>query len=514
MTEANSPADVCLILEGAYPFIAGGVSSWTHDLIRAQQDLRFHVVALVPDETPQVSRYELPANVVGMTILPLQQHADRVTGLWGARRLIADLDGPLTKLLARGGMDDFRELCLALRRHPRSATRATLLNSRAAFDLVRRMYEATVPGSSFMNYFWSWRVLAGGLFSVLLAKLPAARCYHAISTGYAGLLMARAVVETGRPGLLTEHGIYTNERRVEIEMADWLSDGPSAWLDLEGRRQDLRHVWINAFIGYSRTCYEACSRIVTLYTGNQLLQARDGAPAERMTIIPNGIDYDGFSTIRRDTAPRAPTVALIGRAVPIKDVKTFIRAAALLRDMVPGCQAVLLGPTDEDPAYFRECQEMVAHLGLGESFTFAGRVRLQDYLGRVDAIALTSISEAQPLVLLEAGAAGVPSVATDVGSCRDLIEGRADEDPPLGAGGFVVPLANPTATAKALAELLLDPALRERCGATMRQRTEAYYNKRVVDRIYRDLYELYLEAPDATQPSSRFMARRGLDEVA
>lgn len=492
----RADADVCLVLEGAYPFIAGGVSSWTHDLIRAHGDLRFHIVALAADAEPQALRYELPPNVAGMTVIPLQQAVRKARSGWSTARMVAELEAPLTRLLSGGGFEDFRGVCQTLARYRRGATREALLNSPAAFELVRRMYEASVPGSSFMNYFWSWRVLAGGLFSVLLAELPRARCYHAISTGYAGLVMARAVIETGRPGLLTEHGIYTNERRVEIEMAEWLSDGPPASLDLEAHRQDLRNVWIDAFTGYSRACYGACSRIVTLYTGNQQLQLRDGAPPDRMEIIPNGIDYDGFAAIRRDPALRPPTVALIGRAVPIKDVKTYIRAVALLREMVPGCRALLLGPTDEDPGYFRECQELVAHLGLQGTFEFTGRVKLHDHLGRLDAVALTSLSEAQPLVLLEAGAAGVPSVATDVGSCRDLIEGRPDEEPRLGPGGFVVGLADPAAVAKALAELLRDPELRARCGEAMRKRTEKYYNKRVVDRMYRRLYESLLLLPD------------------
>jgi glycosyltransferase involved in cell wall biosynthesis len=189
-------------------------------------------------------------------------------------------------------------------------------------------------------------------------------------------------------------------------------------------------------------------------------------------------------------------VALIGRVVPIKDVKTYIRAAALLRDLVPGVRVLLLGPTDEDPEYFRECEEMVSHLGLSDTFEFTGRVKLHDYLGRVDVIALTSISEAQPLVLLEAGAASVPSVATDVGSCRDIILGRADEEPSLGPGGFVTPLSNPLATAKGLADLLIDPELRKRCGEAIRRRTEKYYNKRVVDQLYRALYEEHLAMPD------------------
>ena len=248
--------------------------------------------------------------------------------------------------------------------------------------MVERMYERSTPGSSFLNYFWSWRALAGGLFSALLANLPRAKVYHAISTGYAGIVMARAVLTTGRPGILTEHGIYTNERRVEIAMADWLSDQIPSSLDIEGRRRDLRNVWIDAFAGYARTCYEACSRITTLYDGNQVLQS---GTAHRRD-APDHSERRGLRGLRdsasRPRMRRPPTVALIGRAVPIKDVKTFIRASALLRDMVPDVSVQLLGPTDEDPDYFHECQMMVDHLGLQESFEFSGRVKLRTILGK------------------------------------------------------------------------------------------------------------------------------------
>jgi len=153
---------------------------------------------------------------------------------------------------------------------------------------------------------------------------------------------------------------------------------------------------------------------------------------------------------------------------------------------------MVLGPTDEDPEYFRECADLVSHLGLAETLEFTGRVKLDDYLGRLDVIALTSLSEAQPLVLLEAGAAGIPSVATDVGSCRDLLLGRPDEDPALGPGGIITPLANPLAIASGLADLLLNSTLREQYGNIMRERTRKYYNKQVVDEMYRAMYDEFL----------------------
>ena len=106
---------------------------------------------------------------------------------------------------------------------------------------------------------------------------------------------------------------------------------------------------------------------------------------------------------------------------------------------------------------------MVRHLSLEDTVEFTGKVKLTDYLGKVDVIALTSISEAQPLVILEAGAAGIPTVATNVGACREMILGREDESEALGPGGAVTPLASPAATARELTRLLTDSGFRRRC---------------------------------------------------
>ena len=53
----NQPVDVCLIVEGAYPYVSGGVSSWVHGLIRRQPSLRFCVVAILPEPPPPESKY-------------------------------------------------------------------------------------------------------------------------------------------------------------------------------------------------------------------------------------------------------------------------------------------------------------------------------------------------------------------------------------------------------------------------------------------------------------------------
>ena len=257
-------ADVCIIVEGAYPYVSGGVSSWVHDLIVAQAPITFHLVVLKADPAPRAMRFTLPSNVIGMTEISLQQSQSHIPDGRAAAQMVQALERPLNALLNRGSGDDFREIFKVLRAHAAVADSAQLLNSEPAFEMLQRMYQAAVPGGSFLQYFWSWRSLVGGMLSVLLAKLPKARVYHAISTGYAGLLMARAVLETRRGGMLTEHGIYTNERRIEIAMAEWLKDRNNESLEVEKRRRDLSDIWLDAFIGYSRTCYQFSNPIITL----------------------------------------------------------------------------------------------------------------------------------------------------------------------------------------------------------------------------------------------------------
>jgi polysaccharide biosynthesis protein PelF len=101
---------------------------------------------------------------------------------------------------------------------------------------------------------------------------------------------------------------------------------------------------------------------------------------------------------------------------------------------------------------------------------------------------LTSISEAQPLVLLEAGAARIPCVATDVGSCREIIEGPADETPAFGCGGFVVPPMDPDALGAAVVRLLSNAPLRKACGEALRKRVETGFTSEVSSGAYEALY--------------------------
>ncbi len=487
----DQQADICIILEGTYPYVPGGVSNWTHDLILGMPELNFHLLTIIPPEANLKLRYTLPENITGITHITLQELPEGRSRMPGAKQFFQDLESSLEKILSNGNLSDLARILELLRPHKNILGNHLLLNSKKTWEMVVQMYNAQYPASSFLDYFWSWRSLMSGFYSVLLADIPPARMYHAVSTGYAGLLAARAKIETDRPVLLTEHGIYTNERRIEISMSDWFHQKSLGWLNLSNMKKDLKDLWIDTFINYSRICYTASDKIVTLFPENQKMQMSDGADPEKLEVIPNGVDYPTYSKIMQKK-PSRPTIALIGRVVPIKDIKSYILACDILKRKIPDLLAYLIGPTDEDEPYYEECKEMVSFLRLEDTISFTGRVKLTDYMDKIDVNVLTSISEGQPLVILEMGAVGIPSVATNVGACAELIMGSEFESPRLKPGGAVTPLSNPAATAQEIGDLLTDNNWYEQCGQAMKERVRLYYNEADLIERYRGLYGGYL----------------------
>jgi polysaccharide biosynthesis protein PelF len=494
-------ADICMIVEGGYPYAVGGVASWADALIRELPQLTFHIVAINISSQPRRRQFVLHDNVLDVTDVLLDIcPPGRAPNSRDAKRVEESLR-LLERVLTTGDASGLTALLEQLR--ATGFGQAALLDSRPAWRATEQAYQRLLNDGSLLDFFWSWRFLARSVLAVLHAPLPQARVFHAVATGFSGLLGSFASWQTKRPLLLTEHGIYTNERRIDLAVADWLFDSGAAGFDTSASHPELRAIWLEAFRSFSRISYGMADVIITQYRANQVFQCQDGAPEHKLRIIPNGIDAGKLAGLRCQAGPRRPTVLMLGRIVPIKDIRSFIMAVALLKLRVPEVLAIIIGPEDEDPGYAAGCRRLVEQLGLGSAVEFLGRVPdVRDYLVCADVLALASISEAQPLAVLEAGATGLPVVSTDVGSCREIIEGF-DGDPVAGRGGLVVEPCNPKALAEALAEVLLDEARRAEMGDVMRRRAAQYYHKERVRRLYEELYrELMTPGAHASEHQS------------
>ncbi len=261
----------------------------------------------------------------------------------------------------------------------------------------------------------------------------------------------------------------------------------------------------------------AAERVVTPYRGWQVVVERaldrvtDGylvnceaiaawqverkrLPREKIEVIPNGIDLGRlppFSLDRRAARSAAGLrrdrrlVAGVGRLDAQKDFPTFLRAAAMIAAEFPDVDFLVVGEGGERAAL----EALARRLGLGARVVFTGlRHDVPRLLAAVDVLALTSLYEGFPNVLLEAMATGAVAVATDVGGCRELVTS--------GETGLLVPPRAPAAVAAAVGRVLRDPALARRLATAARQRVEGAFS---IDVMARRTMDAYLRRLDATR---------------
>jgi glycosyltransferase involved in cell wall biosynthesis len=497
-------ADICLLLEGTYPYVRGGVATWTHQLINALPDLRFALFFIGSDrKSTRQRQYELPRNVISLDEIYLFEQLPseelRPNPYAGARtrelcRMVDDFyktqEWDLQHQIALRAFD-------WLSAHGRELTYGNLCQSEAAWQILVDAYLRFMPEHSFIDFFWTSRFLHLPLWQVVARsqnRVPLARLYHTICTGYAGLLAALISRRNHAPMLLTEHGIYTKERILEITQADWIYEPDTRYFDLSVRWRRFKEMWISLFTFLGRMVYLSSTHIVSLYDGNAALQLEYGAPPAKLEVIPNGIDPSEYQAARelrkrlRTEAPERQVIGFIGRVVSIKDVKTLLRSMPAVLSSLPKARLHIYGPMDEEPEYVKECQDLVHILQLDDQVRFLGSRPIVEILPEIDILALTSISEGLPLVLLEGFAATVPAVTTDVGACRELIFGRTPSDRNIGYAGFVTPIASPPETAHAVVKLLRDRTLQDQMGDVGLRRVLRFYRQNDIIRRYRELY--------------------------
>ena len=487
--------DVLFFCEGTYPYVSGGVSSWIHQLISGMPDMKFGILYLATSESAEREmKYKLPPNLVEMVEFYLYDFVDFPRATSGSTVQAWEDVGPFLRGLFRGEGEGFAKAYSAVcGEHGLPAlSYADLTRSKGSWDLLVDVYQNNFRQSSFSDFFWSWRYAHYPLYKLFAADIPKARVYHAVTTGWCGLLGAIAARRHGRPLLLTEHGLYVNERRIEISQADWIFVDAPKQGQLEIGLGTFKELWINLFTGLGKVTYQEADQIFTLFEGNRKLQIDYGAPADRIQIVPNGVDIERLShpshALERDASKFR--VGFVGRIVPIKDIKTLIKAARIVAQQIPEVEFYLCGPYEEDPEYYAECLTLVDALELGKTIRFTGPVDVKGYYPCFDVQVLTSISEGQPLVILEGFCTGLPCVASDVGACREMINGRGEEDQALGPAGLITWVGNPRQTAEAILKLYREASLRQRMGQAGQERVRRYYDQKQLLESYVKIYQM------------------------
>ncbi|MGH7582174.1 MAG: glycosyltransferase family 4 protein [Gemmatimonadales bacterium] len=200
----------------------------------------------------------------------------------------------------------------------------------------------------------------------------------------------------------------------------------------------------------------------------------------RIIVIPNGVsdpDHRDGDPLARLRKPGHIVVFVAARLDPIKDLSLLLRAVAALGPDRP-VQLVIAGDgPDRD-----KLEELGRHLGLGDRLSMLGfRDDVRQLYPAADIFALSSRSEAMPIAVLEAMAAGLPVVAPAVGGIGEVVDD--------GRTGLIVSPGDIVALSGAIARLAGDAALRQAMGAAGRVHALTQFSLSTMTRRYLQAYQ-------------------------
>lgn len=225
------------------------------------------------------------------------------------------------------------------------------------------------------------------------------------------------------------------------------------------------------------------------------LAEHEGCPADRVRVIPNGVDVERFHPRWPDASLRralklpdaAPVVGIVAALRPEKNHELFLRCAARIRRAAPQSRFLVVGDGPRRGAL----EKLAAELSLGEAVRFLGtRNDVPKVLSLIDVLVLTSHMEANPVSILEGMAAEKPVVATRVGSVPETVR--------QGETGYLVDAGDEAAIARRVVELLADPQRAATMGRAGREEVIAHWS---VDRMVRGYEDLILDIHRTKNPA-------------
>ena len=260
-----------------------------------------------------------------------------------------------------------------------------------------------------------------------------------------------------------------------------------------GSVRDIGDIWTPWQHRVQKLCLRLADHVVMNAEAIKQDLLQRGYRADRLTVIPNGIDCERFRVPRTGESVRlelgiplrAPVVGVLSRLTKIKGHEYFLQAAALIAARVPDVRFLVVGDTIEKEEYREELKRLVIKLGLEDRVVFTGfRLDVPELLAALSVSVLPSLGlEGLSNSLLESMAAGLPVVATRVGGNPEIVED--------GVNGLLVPPADAEALARAICLLLENGTLARKLGQAGRRLVYTRYSLEqaveTTERLYRGL---------------------------
>ncbi|HZT21910.1 MAG TPA: glycosyltransferase family 4 protein [Verrucomicrobiae bacterium] len=206
--------------------------------------------------------------------------------------------------------------------------------------------------------------------------------------------------------------------------------------------------------------------------------------ARKTWVVPNAVDASFFEIPRQPSSP--PVIVCVGAVCLHKNQIALIRALDPLAARKK-FKVVFLGSAPRDEAYGRQFFELLAVRPWCEHAGFVGREELKSRLSRATLLALPSLEDNCPMVVLEAAAAGVPVVAARVGGVPDLI---AD-----GQTGLLCDPQDAASMRNAVEKILTQPEWANALAAEAKKQARERFHPRVIAQRHLEIYREVLNTP-------------------
>lgn len=264
----------------------------------------------------------------------------------------------------------------------------------------------------------------------------------------------------------------------------------------------------NGHLSALRLKFFFSDRIIAIADHVREFLIEQGASPSKLIKIRNGIDLD--ETDRELSAVKCrheDLILVLGQIEPRKRHQDIIKAMAMLHDRHPSMRLAIAGNVYDQP-YLESLRKLAAEIGMQDAVEFlGGRDDVPKLLRQARALVLCSESEGLPWVILEAMAAELPFVGSDINAHREVIQS--------GQNGILTPLGDPAGYAAALNRLLSDADFTKRLTAQARADVEANFSAagmvRQLERMYRDMMSKSARPGYVNSPvlASEGLQRRG-----
>ena len=328
---------ICIVAEGCYPYVVGGVSGWINSMICSFPNIEFEILAIISNrEGSGKFAYDLPSNVTAVYEAYLDDYDFKSDHPRFEKKKLSRSEYNALRSVVMGQNTEWNVLFDLFNKKKISVD--SLLMGEDFLRIVEECYDEGFSQIVFSDFLWTMRSIYLPLFLMLGTKIPKADIYHCVATGYAGVLGGMAKHLYGCPLMVSEHGIYTREREEEILKATWVGGV-------------YKSIWIDQFRKMSKLAYDSADIVTSLYAHAGKLQEQIGCPKNKIVITPNGITVENFENIplKSEDEKKYIQIGAVLRVAPIKDVKTMIQAFSYAKEKVPALKLFIMGPVDEDP---------------------------------------------------------------------------------------------------------------------------------------------------------------------